>query len=218
MFNKLQQAGICMLASMIVGFDWHDEKTVEEDFQYLLSIRPTLSQIMIYSPCPQTPLFKKFEKEGRLLEIPYIQRDGFHLMFKHPHFSAEKIEKLLIDFFRREYEELGPSIFRIQEVQLAGYNYLKDSEHPLLKARQREQKRLCLDIYPLLITGIRHAPSEKIKKHLKELKEKVENTFEISGKKHIEAQLATLLYLITKMKQRLNSHVSVKSEIKYYNA
>jgi len=217
MFKTLQNAGINMLASVIIGYDWHDSQTIESDFNYLLSLHPALSQIMIYSPCPQTPLFKKFQDEDRLLEIPYINRDGFHLMFKHPHFTSEVIEKLLLELFKREYEELGPSIFRIQNVQLQGYNYLRGTQNPLFKARRRENKRLCLDIYPLLKTGIKKAPSEKVRQQLIELREKIEDTFQIGTTEKIKENFAPILYLITKMKASLHLKPLEKTEINHYN-
>jgi radical SAM superfamily enzyme YgiQ (UPF0313 family) len=217
MFKTLQEAGITMLASIIIGYDWHNDQTLEDDFQYLLSLNPTLSQIMIYSPCPQTPLYQRYQSENRLLEIPYIKRDGFHVMFKHPHFSRERLEKLLLELFAREYEELGPSIFRIQQVQLMGYNYLKKTDKPLFLARRNENKKLCLDIYPLLKTGIRTAPSERVRKQLTDLKEKVEDTFKITGAMKIKEQIAPLLYFYAKMKKDLLLETSVKTEVNFYN-
>ncbi len=217
MFRTLQEAGISMLASMIIGFDWHDKQTVENDFQYLLSVHPTLSQLMIYSPCPQTPLFRKYQNEDRLLEIPYLKRDGFHLLFKHPHFSAEQLEKLLMELFHREYEELGPSIFRIQDVQLQGYNYLEGTVNPQFIARRRENKRLCLDIYPLLKTGITKAPSTKVRNQLIDLKQRTEHTFQISRSDKIKGNLAPVLYYISKLKTFLDLKPTVKTEKHTYN-
>ncbi len=217
MFRDLQGAGISMLASMIIGFDWHDEQTLEDDFKYLLSINPTLSQLMIYSPCPQTPLFRKYQNENRMLEIPYLKRDGFHLMFKHPHFSGERIEKLLLELFHREYEELGPSIFRIQDVQLQGYNYLEGTNNPQFMARRRENKRLCMDIYPLLKTGINKAPSPKVRNQLIELKNRTEHTFQIRRSDKIKENLAPVLYYISKLKSFLDLKPSVRSEKHTYN-
>ena len=138
-------------------------------------------------------------------------------MFKHPHFTSEEIEKLLMELFKREYEELGPSIFRIQNVQLQGYHYLHETENPLFKARRRENKRLCLDIYPLLKTGIRKAPSEKVRKQLIELRQRVEDTFQISTADKIKENFAPLLYLISKMKASLHWKPLEKSEINHYN-
>jgi hypothetical protein len=73
---------------MIVGYDWHDEETLERDFQYIMSLRPAFSQFMLYTPCPQTPLHERLRAEGRLVDIPYQFRDGYHLTFKHPPFHG----------------------------------------------------------------------------------------------------------------------------------
>lgn len=217
MFKNLQEAGITMLASMIVGFDWHDERTIEDDFQYMLSLNPSLCQFMIYSPCPQTPLFSKFEEENRLLEIPYIYRDGFHAMFRHPHFSSEKLEKICRNLFEREYAELGPSIFRIQKVQLMGYKFLENSENPIFVARRKESKRLCLDIYPLLKTGIKKAPSLKVRQNLTLLKEEIESTFRIAPTLKIKTLAAPVLYYYTRLRNKFSPLSHVKSEVHYYN-
>jgi radical SAM superfamily enzyme YgiQ (UPF0313 family) len=217
MFKNLKEAGITMLASMIVGFDWHDESSLEDDFQYLLSLNPSLCQFMIYSPCPQTPLYSKFEAENRLLEIPYIYRDGFHAMFRHPRFSSEKLEKICRNLFKREYEELGPSIFRIQKVQLTGYKYLSDKDIPVLIARRNENKRLCLDIYPLLETGIKKAPSLKVRNNLRMLKEETEETFKIPYSLKIKSLAAPVLYHYTKLRNKLSPVSHIKPEIHFYN-
>ena len=217
MFDDLQQAGITLLASMIVGFDWHDDETLEEDFEYLMSLNPSLSQFMIYSPCPRTPLFSKFESENRLLEIPYIHRDGFHTLFRHPHFPPEKLEKICRNLFEREYAELGPSIFRIQKVQLMGYQYLADTDDPLLMARRKEHKRLCLDIYPLLETGIKKAPSLKVRKLLKWQKEEIEDNFRISNYIKFKSFAARGLYHYARLLDWLSPAPYAKSEIHYYN-
>lgn len=177
--EQLHSVGIVTLNSMIVGYDWHDEEGIEEDFRYLVSLKPTFSQMMIYSPCPQTPLFERMRAEGRLREIPYTHRDGFHLMFEHPHFSAERIEGILEELFRREYEELGPSVCRVLDVQLTGYLNLRDHPDPALRRRAEEYRRLCLEIYPLLGTATRQAPSARVRTFLRELRERAEDALEI---------------------------------------
>ena len=118
------------------------KQTIEEDFQYLLSLKPAFSQMMIYSPCPQTPLYQRMLGEGRLLNIPYKYVDGFHALFTHPHLSKERLEALIQELFRREYEELGPSVCRVLDIQLSGYETLRESPSPLFRARAREHRKL----------------------------------------------------------------------------
>lgn len=203
LFASLKHVGIITLASIIVGYDWHDEETVEEDFQYLLSLRPTFSQMMIYSPCPQTPLYERLRAADRLLDVPYKYHDGFHLLFKHPHFNAERLEALVGELFRREYEELGPSVCRVLDVQLEGCLTLRDSEVPLFRRRAEEYKKLCLEIYPLLKTAIRGAPSDQVRRSLGELKERVEDTFHIPRLTRLKEAAVPLLASYSRMRDRV---------------
>ncbi len=216
LFVSLKQVGIVTLASIIVGYDWHDEETVEEDFQYLLSLRPTFSQMMIYSPCPQTPLYERLRAAGRLIDVPYKYHDGFHLLFKHPHFNAERLEALVGELFRREYEELGPSVCRVLDVQLAGYLALRDSETPLFRRRAEEYKKLCLEIYPLLKTAIREAPSQQVRQSLGELKERVEDTFQIPRLARLKQSAVPLLASYSRMRDRFLPNAQPPTLVEYH--
>jgi radical SAM superfamily enzyme YgiQ (UPF0313 family) len=218
MISQLKNAGINVLISIIIGYDWHDEKTIEEDFQYLLSLQPVISQIMLYSPCPQTPLYNKLKKENRLLDVPYIFHDGFHALFKHPYLSTERLESLLRQLLEREYEELGPSIFRILEVQLRGYQSFRDNPLPLFKTRANEHRKLCLKIYPLLKTGTQQAPSLKVKRYLEELREEIEAQFQIKASEKIKAFIAPLLYFYTQCHDKFHFHPQPRTEITRYHA
>jgi hypothetical protein len=100
-------------------------------------------------------------------------------MFEHPHFSAERIEGILEELFLREYEELGPSVCRVLDVQLTGYLNLRDHPDPALRRRAEEYRRLCLEIYPLLGTAIRQAPSAGVRTFLRDLRERAEDALEI---------------------------------------
>jgi hypothetical protein len=218
LFTSLKHVGIITLASMIVGYDWHDEETVEDDFQYLLSLRPTFSQMMIYSPCPQTPLYARLRDANRLVDVPYKYHDGFHLLFEHPHFGAERLEALIGELFRREYEELGPSVCRVLEVQLQGYLTLRDSETPLFQRRAEEYKKLCLEIYPLLKTAIREAPSQKVRQSLGLLKERVEDIFRIPRLARVKESAVSLLASYSRMRDRLFPNPQPRTVVEHHAA
>jgi haloalkane dehalogenase len=212
----LKLIGVNVLVSMVLGYDWHDPAAVEEDFEYLLSLKPALSQFMICTPCPQTPLYERVKREGRLLNIPFKYHDGFHALIKHPHFSQRELEDLVIRLLRREHEELGPSIFRIMETQLSGYEYLKENPSPLLKARAGEHRRLCLDIYPLLRMGIKKAPSPRVKSYLKGLRDRVEDQFRIPAAAKLKSPLVPVLYFYTRFRDRISFLNQPPSEVHRY--
>jgi hypothetical protein len=215
---ELNRVGIIPLTSLILGYDWHDERTVEEDFQYLWSLRPAFSQLMIYSPCPDTPLFEKLKSQGRLLNVPYVNHDGFHALFRHPHLSTERLEELVIEFFQREYEELGPSVCRVLEIQFQGYQNLRHSDHPLFRARAREYRSLCLQIYPLLRTAIRRAPSVKVRQHLSELRDRVGDALGISASVRLKEKAVPWLAMWAQAEQRLRPVVQPATVIHRFSA
>ncbi len=217
MVSELRSAGINVLTSMIIGYDWHDKNAIEDDFEYLVSLKPIISQILLYSPCPQTPLYRKLMNENRLLDVPYKLHDGFHTLFKHPHFTPDELEKLLNQLIQREYEELGPSIFRILEIQLMGYESLKESPRPLFLARSREHRRACLEIFPLLKTGIKKAPSQKVKEHLKDLRDRVETQLQISVLSRLKENIVFVLYSYTELRDKFIYQQQPRTEIHRYN-
>lgn len=215
--STYKKAGISVLTSMILGYDWHDADEIEKDFEYLLALKPTLSQFMLYSPCPGTPLHKKLSAENRLIDISYHQHDGFHMMFKHPHFSKNELEKILLRLFQREYEELGPCIFRYLEIQLNGYEALKNKRNPLFRRRALAHQRFCLRLYPLLRIGISNAPSHKVKEYLQSLREHIEESFKIPLTEKSKQVVVPLLYYYTKIKDTFFPHQQPPSEIHYYH-
>ena len=216
LFDGYRGVGLVMLTSMIVGLDGHDEANLEEDFQYLLSLRPCFSQFMIYSPCPQTPLYTRMQRERRLLPVPLKYHDGFHALIIHPNFSSVRLEALVQELFRREYEELGPSVLRVAEVQLEGYRTLSGRTEPHLVARAREYRNLCLETYPLFGLAIRKAPSEKVRRWARELREKVEATFRIPASARVKAGLVPALAVYAALRERLQPNPQPKSEVHRY--
>lgn len=208
---ELKRVGIAVLTSMIIGYDWHDEDTVEEDFQYLLSLEPTFSQAMIYSPCPQTPLYRRYLEEDRLLDVPLKYHDGFHALFEHPHLGSERLEALVLEFFRREYETLGPSVCRMLDVQLRGYRSLQDSDDPLFRRRAEACRELALEIYPLVGVAISRAPSERVRRWLTELQERTETLFEIPRRARVRRRAAPLLAAYSELVDRVAPHRQPRS-------
>ncbi len=214
--NELKKVGIIPLTSMIIGYDWHNEDTIERDFQYLFSLRPAFSQLMIYSPCPRTPLWDKMKSEGRLLDIPYKNVDGFHALFSHPHFTSERLERLLKEFFVREYEEFGPSVCRVFDIQLTGYQNLKDHPKPLFRARAREYRKLCLEIYPLLDTAMRTAPNQKVIEYLRVVIERAEDEFKIPLSVRAKKAAVPVLLRYTSLMDRIVPRPQPPTQISRY--
>ena len=140
LFADLHKHGISVLASMIIGFDYQTPEIIRDEFEELMSLRPTMSQFLIYGPAYETPLFDRMNKEGRLLESlrsDHSKHDGFALTFKHPHIGVDEMEALQRQLYRDEFAQLGPGVFRVAEDCLEGYVNLKN--HPTRRVREKAE-------------------------------------------------------------------------------
>lgn len=138
LFGDLQAHGISVMASMIIGFDYQTPEIIQEEFEDLMTLRPSMTQYLIYGPTYGTPSYRRLKKEGRL--IPEVladtsKLDGFSLGFKHPHIGREEMEAIQRRLFRDDFERLGPSIYRISEDFLLGHIALRD--HPVERVRAK---------------------------------------------------------------------------------
>ena len=138
LFTGLQRHGISVLASMIIGFDYQTPEIIQQEFEELLSLRPSLSQFLIYGPAHGTPLHERMAREGRLDQRKmgnpkYL--DGFSLVFKHPHIGAQEMSAIQRRLYQEEYRRLGPSIFRIAEDWITGHLNLRDHPAPRVRAK-----------------------------------------------------------------------------------
>ena len=75
---------------------------------------------------------------------------------------------------------------------------------------------MCLDIYPLVKTAIREAPSIKAKDYLRNLKAQVEQEFKIPSRIKLMQSVVPALALYTKLTNTLVPHPQPKSEIHRY--
>lgn len=192
----LRSAGISVLSSAIVGYDHQTEAVVRTEFDALLDTRPTAVQVMLLSPCFGTPAWTRLEKAGRLIhgrQQDWAAQDGYTQLFRHPHMEPARMEALVMDLYRLDYQRLGPTLFRFFEVMLAGYLYHRD--HPLalqrLRAavfRARLQRTLAL--FPL---GIAFAPNAQVRRDLSALRQKI---VAAAGDSPGRTAMGTLLLLV----------------------
>jgi haloalkane dehalogenase len=172
-FDRLHDHGINTLASLIIGHDFHTVESVWKDFEYLVSLRPTLSQFLILSAACSTPLFDRLKQEGRLLDVPHKHWDGFHLVFDHPNIGKQEMEQLLLEVYKAEYRRLGPSVIRYVETQLSGYLKFKDSSDSMLRMRAEQYRKSCLDALPLFPTAVSHAPTQDVAQQIRKVQQSI---------------------------------------------
>ncbi len=184
LFTELRDHGVTVLASMIVGFDYQNRDVVAHELEELLKLRPSLSQFLIYGPVPGTPFHERILRENRLQDIYtenkdlfYRRADGFRTMIKHPTLSPEEIEDLQRWCFDEDFRRLGPSIYRTLEARWLGYQRLKNSANPLIRAKAAYYAEELRAAYPSFLAGKLLGPSPEARRSVRELQVSLHREF-----------------------------------------
>ena len=174
--TEFRQHGITILTSMIVGFDYQTREVVAQELDGLMRLKPSLAQFLIYGPVPGTPFSERILKENRLHDIytqdpalMYRRADGFTTMMKHPTLSPAAIEEIQRWCFEQDFQRLGPSIFRVLETRLLGYQKLKNSANPFLRQKAQHFARELLTAYPVFLAGQLLGPNRAVRRWIRDL-------------------------------------------------
>jgi haloalkane dehalogenase len=174
-FRGMEQYGLGITASMVLGWDFHTPENIEEDIDYFVDIGPSSYQLTFLTACPGTDLYNRMKEAGRLnprLMYRDIQQcnDG---TFIPKHFKLGELKEYFELAHKKLYENNGPGLFRSFQLNLNGYETCSQSSRPLL----REQKapffaERCERSYPLLEAVARFAPTDTVRDKVRVSQEK----------------------------------------------
>ena len=174
LFEELRSYGICTVASSIIGLPYHTRESIREDFERLISLKPTYSQIMIYLPIPGTPLYKKATEENLFLPKYKDQKnwkklEGFEQFLKYDQFEDGELEIIQDQLYEEEYRRLGPSIYRITDTYIHSLDKLLKSGSQLLEMRAQRHIKTLKPIRSILPIGSMLAPSPEVKENIQRM-------------------------------------------------
>ena len=89
--EKIQSHGILVHSSFIVGYDDDSQKSFDELIDFIQKNNLLVPLLNILTPFPGTKLFKRFEKEGRILHKDWDKYDTKHVVFSPASMSAEDL-------------------------------------------------------------------------------------------------------------------------------
>jgi radical SAM superfamily enzyme YgiQ (UPF0313 family) len=135
--EKLRSHGIKLLGSTIIGLEHHTPQNIQEDIDHAVSHNTDLHQFMLYTPVPGTPLYRQMLNEGRMLaDVELADIHGqFKFNFRHAAISRDESKQFLDSAFRQDFEENGPSLFRICQTLFQGWQRYKDHPESRIRAR-----------------------------------------------------------------------------------
>jgi radical SAM superfamily enzyme YgiQ (UPF0313 family) len=135
--RELREHGIRVQGSTIIGLEHHTNENIADEIDYAVSHRTDFHQFMLYTPVPGTPLYKEMSGQGRLLEDVDLAdihgQDKFN--FQHAAISREDSKRFLDSAFQRDFEQNGPSLYRMCQTMLQGWRRYRD--YPDARVRER---------------------------------------------------------------------------------
>lgn len=82
LMKRVRDAGIILEASMIFGFDDHDESIFEKTLRFIEDSAPSVPTFHVLTPYPGTALYRQFEQEGRLLHKEWKRYNHAEVVFQ----------------------------------------------------------------------------------------------------------------------------------------
>ncbi|MBF0546937.1 MAG: radical SAM protein [Candidatus Riflebacteria bacterium] len=179
LFAEVRRHGISILASSILFFDHHNRQNLPEDIDYTISLEPDFTQFTALCPAPGTILFHQLTKQGRILnEIPMLEWHGQNrIWFRHPVFSPDESKQITLSAFQKDYQTLGPSLFRYSRTKLEGYKTLKALNDPSLATRMKQCRFYAEEMRPMLYAFEKFAPNPSIAAKARALREDYRKEF-----------------------------------------
>jgi radical SAM superfamily enzyme YgiQ (UPF0313 family) len=80
--------GIAIQGCFVFGFDDDTPEVFERTAEFVVDAKIDLPRFAVLTPFPATPLFKRYERDGRLLTRNWELYDGQHVVFQPRHMSA----------------------------------------------------------------------------------------------------------------------------------
>ncbi len=143
--RELREHGIRVQGSTIIGLEHHTPGNIAEEIEAAVDYQTDFHQFMLYTPVPGTPLYKEMEEQGRMLpDIDLADVHGqYKFNFRHAAISRNDSKKFLDQAFWRDFERNGPSLYRMCQTMLLGWQRYKNYPDPRVRERfAREMKKL----------------------------------------------------------------------------
>lgn len=180
--KELDKRGIITIFSSILFLDCHDKSNIYEDIDFILGLKPDMTQFMIFSPPPRTAAYEEKKQNNELLQIPYEDCHGqYQLFHKHPNFTLFDSENIIKRAFKKDYHELGPCLYRIMNKHLERYLFTKkhSKSDPIMKERMFRARRELYLCPAALFSMALFAPNKQIKKRMRQLRKDINKEIDL---------------------------------------
>ncbi len=206
--KDLRDRGISVLTSGILFLEHHDKQSIQDDINFLVSLKSDFVQFAQLCPVPDTAVFQEYSRENKLLpEFPYEDWHGqYKIYYTHPHFTPDESEHYLINAFKKDFTENGPSILRMADTYLRGAistsETVMNQADEFMKLRHKQRLKNAMDFYSLISVLKTHAPNPKAKVYAQDVKQRYKAYM---GRRTLKASFLSAVMQITILKEKIRS-------------
>jgi radical SAM superfamily enzyme YgiQ (UPF0313 family) len=92
--KRLQERGIGVEGTIILGTDEQDEDYIKRLVDFLLEIKLDLAEFTLLTPFPQTPIRETLAREGRILTNDWRRYTGGEVVYQPARITPERLQEL----------------------------------------------------------------------------------------------------------------------------
>ena len=108
--KRLQDRGIGVEGTIILGMDEQDEDDIKRLVDFLLEIKLDLAEFTILTPFPHTPVRESLQKEGRILSNDWDRYTGGEVVYQPAKMSPSKLQDLYYYAWDTFYQETSQNL------------------------------------------------------------------------------------------------------------
>ena len=114
--DKIQSYGISVNGCLILGFDTDDYHTFQETEQFIKASNLSEVQLTLLTPFPGTNLYRKLQRENRLLSENYWDKCTlFDVNFIPKNFTVEELEE--------NFQQLMSNVYHVEAVKIRKHHF-----------------------------------------------------------------------------------------------
>ena len=180
--RQLREHGIRVQGSTIVGLEHHTPENIEAEIEHAVAHDTDFHQFMLYTPVPGTPLYREMEQQGRMLQDiePADIHGQFKFNFRHAAINRDDSKRFLDWAFWRDFEQNGPSLYRITRTMLQGWRRYRDYPDPRVRERFAREMEKVSSAYNAALWAMEkkfRKINGAVSKEIRELRREIENEF-----------------------------------------
>jgi radical SAM superfamily enzyme YgiQ (UPF0313 family) len=208
--RELREHGIRVQGSTIIGLEHHTPDNIVEEIESAVAYQTDFHQFMLYTPVPGTPLYQEMAEQGRLLtDVDFADVHGqYKFNFRHGAISRDDSKRFLDWAFWRDFERNGPSLYRLCQTMLQGWQRYKNHPDPRIRERFTRQVKKLIGAYNAALWVMERefkAVNRSVSEQIHQLRREVEKEFPVVARLTAASLGPLLLWSTRREEKRLAS-------------